>query len=137
MGTQTPLDYTDKNDEESSSTNSPSNHQEVKPTVPPTGKSLRLKIGDWLKENLILAIIIPLLLGLIGWATYDLIELDKAQAVLNSKSAQIEIDIQELKSINNENITKYYSLKEDYDIFKTEIKSDIDYLKKKVDDKFK
>lgn len=89
-------------------------------------KSTWLKTKDFLYDNWVIAIISGVLVLILGGYA----GLYREQGVQDLKINTIKDDVTAIQSKNKTDKESFYTLKEKFDIFSTEISKDIEYIKK-------
>ena len=95
-------------------------------------KSKRLKVKDFLYDNLVVTILGGIISGVILLAITGYIAVNKEQGIQGEKISNIGKSIEEIKNDNKENLNNFSLLKEGFNVFKAEVSRDLEFIKKSL-----
>ena len=95
-------------------------------------KSRWLKVKDFLYDNWFVTIVGGVISGIILLVIAGYISVNREQGVQGEKISTIEKNIVELNQDSKDATDNYISLKESFNIFKTEVAKDLEFIKRKI-----
>ncbi len=122
------LDKTEKDPVDSSKTNESSFDEDGPEPIKIIKKSRLLKVKDFLYDNWVISIISGVLFLILG----GYIAMYHEQGIQGNQISTIKDDVEKLDLYKQKNDEGFLSLKENFDIFKTSISKDLEYIKKKI-----
>lgn len=127
------LDKTESDPVDINKTNESSVEEDkVEPTGVITKKSILLKAKDFFNNNWVITIVGGFIVALIILVIGGYITLNRDQGVQGEKISTIEKDLAELNKDTKEESNNYNFLKGRFDIFKTEVTKDLEFIKKRL-----
>jgi len=120
------LDKTEEDPINLNQTDSSSFEENDVETPKVTKKSFFLKVKDWFKSNLVTGVIASLIAAAIIWIGSTYVGIKVYQVDQEHRVSTIERDLGEI----TDDVNKIDDLRSDFDIFKTEINKDIEFIKK-------
>lgn len=122
------LDKTEKDPIDSNKTNESSFAEDESEPTKIKKTSPLLKIKDFFNNNWVITIIGGVILIILT----GYISVYREQGIQGQQILTMNSDINSIKSIEQKNSEIIYSLKENFDIFKTATSKDLEYIKKKL-----
>lgn len=126
------LDKTESEPVDTNKTNESSFEEEKIEPAKIQRKSKRLKVKDFLYDNLVVTILGGIITGLILLAINSYIAVNREQRIQGEKISRIEKNIEEIKNENKENLNNFNLLKEGFSVFKAEVSKDLEFIRNKL-----
>ncbi len=126
--------YLDKTEEDSvdiSKTDESSFNEEEMKTPNVQKKSSRLKVKDFFLENFAISIFSGILIIIFGGYVY----INREQGIQGSQISSLKEDVKDIKDDINNNEKNQTEIKENFNIFKAQITTELDFLKKQLNAK--
>ncbi len=95
-------------------------------------KSFKLRIKDFVNNNWFITIVGGIVVAIIVGISTFLIRVNVNQKIYSVKINNIEESVKEIKEVSNENKSGLSVIKQNFEVFKSEITKDLDFIKKKI-----
>lgn len=127
------LDKTESDPVDTDKTNESSYNEDETPEIAKSQKkSFQLVVKDFINNNWFITIVGGLIVAVvIGLATF-LIKVEVSQEVHGEKISNIEKDVEAIKKNNDNNKNGLSAIQQNFEVFKTEISKDLEFIKKKI-----